>query len=70
MGEKVEMDLPDLWTSLETMASSLSWSGNWTLVSSQPVALNLRCHTLTGLEGPSQEMSSISGSRSSGSRSQ
>ena len=70
IGAKVEIDLPDLCTSRETTASSLSWSPNLTFVSSQPFELNLLCQTLTGVELPSQETSSISGSLSRGSSSQ
>src|SRR5437879_12075932 len=62
IGETVEIDLPERWTRRVTMASSLSWVRQ-TFVSSQPLELNLRCHTLMNLEGPSHDMSSISGSR-------
>src|SRR5438445_719879 len=67
MGETVEIERPDRWTRRATIESSFSWDRQM-FVSSQPFELNLRCHTLMDLDGPSHEMSSISGSRINGSR--
>ena len=68
IGEYAEMDLPDLWTSRETIESMASRSWKVTLVSSHPFEFILLCQILTGLSAPSQETSSISPSRRRGSR--